>query len=223
MQKNLKITIFIHLLSVGIAFGCQCTKVSYTFMDKIDRYPFVALVEIIRKDTVKSEKSSNSINLDQSYNYAFTVVKILKQYSGKNYRQEIRIIDSKGFECFTRIFYRNIGDKFIVKGVIADINEYIFYMDWDKKLPKEDILVLPICINHQLQFDGNIVSGTISKNRSHRWWLWNKFFRKISFGLINTDKERKGWKAFAPQQMTIEKFERKLKRRIKNPRWRKVF
>lgn len=212
MKKVLITTINLYLLSIGIAFGCECTKVSYRFMDRIDRYPFVAMVEVIRKDTITGQ-IGNPKSVAQLQGYTFTVVKIINLYSGRYSGAEIKIIDSKGFECFRRLVYKNIGDKFIVKGGIADINEYV-YTGWDKPIPKEDILMLGLCDTNQLYLDKNDITGWITINSSHRWWRCNTFLKKISFGLIN--REKKGEKEFMPQQMKIEKFEKLLKRSIKN-------
>jgi hypothetical protein len=184
-------------------------------MDSVDKYPFVAMVEVVKKDTVSGEQLGSSKSFVQSTGYSFTVVKILKQYSGKYLGEEIKVIDSKGFECFTKLFYKNIGDKFIVKGGIEDINEYIF-TSWEKPLPKQEILVLWLCDTNQLQLDEKGVTGWITKNSSHKWWRCSQFLKKISFGLIN--REKKGWKEFQPQQMKIEEFERKLKFKVKKSR-----
>lgn len=206
MKKKFS-TIALYLLSIGIAFACECTKVSYKFMDRIDRYPFVAMVEVIRKDTISGGQIGNQLQV-----YTFTVVKITNQYAGKYSGAEIKIIDSKGFECFRRLVYKNIGDKFIVKGGIADINDYI-YTDWDKPIPKDDILVLGLCDTNQLYSDHNDVTGSITISSSLLRWRCGRFLEKASFGLIN--REKKGYKGFMLQQMKIEKFEKLLKRRIK--------
>ncbi len=187
-MKNIIIAI-IYLQSIGVAIGCECTKMSYKFMDRIERSPFVAMVEVVRKDTVFGVQLGNSNFFARSSGYSFTVVKILKQYSGKYLGQEIKIIDSKGFECFTKLFYQNIGDKCIVKGGIADINEYVF-RDWDKQLPNENILALGLCSTNQLQFENNSVIGWVTKNSMHRWWRCNRFLKKTSFGLIDREKKK---------------------------------
>jgi len=211
MKKILLIAI-LFIVPIGIAFGCcECTKVSYKFMDRIERAPFVAIVEVIRKDTISGSELGNPNSFAQSSGYSFTVVKILKQYSGKYFGQEIKIIDSKGLECFTKLFYKNIGDKFIVKGGVADINEYV-YRDWDKQLPNENILVLGLCSTNQLQLDNNNITGWITLKGDQRSCRRRSAFLKIiSLGLIN--RKKKG-KEFMPQQMKLEKFEKKLSHRI---------
>lgn len=213
MKKALLSTINFCLLSVGFVFGCECSKVSHKFMDRIDKYQFVAMVEVIRKDTVRGQQIGNPKSFAQSQDYAFTVVKVIKQYSGTYLGGEIRIIDSKGFECFCKLYYKNIGDKFIVKGVLVDINEHL-HSDWDKPIPKEDILVLGLCDTNQLHVDKNEVNGWITVNRSHQWWKRNMLLKKLSFGLIN--REKKGIKKISRQQMKIGKFEKILQRKIGN-------
>lgn len=208
MKKSIIAVISLYLLSTEIALGCECTNPSYKFMDGISGYPFVAMVEVIRKDTARGYPMVNSKSFNHSHDYAFTVVKIIKQYSGSHSGDEIKIIDSKGFECFSSLFYKNIGDKFMVKGFIHDINEHVFRF-WDKPLPKEDILVFPLCDTSQLQFGNNYVTGWITIKGNYRSIRRrNTILKIISFGLIN--RKKKG-KEFVPQQMRIEKFERILK------------
>lgn len=215
MKKTTIILLIIsgYLLSAGIAFGCECAKISNHFMHGIKKYPFVAMVEVMKKDTISGMQLGTSKEFAKSTGYSFTTVKILKLYSGKYNGQEIKIIDSKGYECFTKLFYKNIGDTLIVKGEIADVNRYVF-RDWDKQLPNESILVLGLCSMNRLLLEKNSVIGWISKNRSHRWWRRSQFLKSITFGLVDREKKRR--KKLKPQQMKIEKFERKLRRRIKN-------
>lgn len=217
MKKNTTILLVIssYLLSAGIAFGCECAKGTYDCMHGIKKYPFVAMVEVMKKDTISGIQSGTSKDFAKSTGYSFTTVKILKLYSGRYSGQEIKIIDSKGYECFIRLFYKNIGDTLIVKGEIADVNKYVF-SDWDKQLPNESILVLGLCSMNQLLLEKNNVIGWISKDKSHRWSRRNQFLKNITFGLV--DRRKKGWKKFEHQQMKIEKFERKLRKRIKNRR-----
>lgn len=203
-------TLILMIISLNIGIACTCAKGSYTFMDKIDKYPFVAMVEVIGKDTIRGKPIENINSFLHSLDYAFTTVRVLNQYSGKYIGNEIKIIDSKGFECFTRLSFKNIGEKFIVKGGIADVNDYV-YTDFDKSLPKEDILVLSLCDTNQLLVEGNEVKGWITLNRSNRWWKFTSFLKRISFGLI--DRKRKPGKKFKLQEMAVEEFVKLIKER----------
>lgn len=213
MKKTLTTTVFMHFLSLGIALGCDCTThVIYRFMDNIDKYPFVAMVEVLSLDTIRGKASGGPTSSVLSQPYTVTVVKIIKQYSGKLLNEEIRILNAKGFECFTRLHYTNTGDRFMVKGGIADINEYVV-TDWYTPLPKEDILILGLCDIHQLSVDKDQVNGQVTAHRSFRHWRRSIFFRKISFGLMDT--EEKVIKTYVQQQMGIEAFEGLLSRRLR--------
>ena len=213
MKQTLAATVLFCFLSTGIALGCDCTtNVSHRFMDNINNYSFVAMVEVLRKDTVRGKERGGLASAAFSHIYTFTVVKIIKQYSGKLLEKEVKIFDPKGFECLNRLHYMHTGDRFIVKGGITDINEQVF-TDWDKPLPKEYILLLGLCDTHQLSVDKDQVTGQVTAHRSFRRWRRSIFFRKISFGLIDT--EEKVIKTYVPQQMGIEAFEGLLSRRLK--------
>ncbi len=209
MKKSL--TFIFIIISINFAFGCTCAKGTYRFVDHIAKYSFVGLVEVIGKDTINGESIDNSKPFAQSNDYAFTVVKIINQYSGRYVGKEIKIIDSKGFECFTRLGFKNFGDKFIVKGFIADVNEYIYSVENQK--PKKDILVLSLCDMNRLYVDGNEVTGWITVNKSNRWWVWTMFLKKITFGLIDRERRRK---KFEPQRMGIDKFIELIKEKIEH-------
>jgi hypothetical protein len=204
MKKSFTTLLALMFISISVSIGCECLKVSHRFMDNISKYPFVGMVEVIGKDTIQESFGNTTI---PSSHYTFTKVRIVNQYSGRYVGSEIKIIDSKGFECFTKLFYKNVGDKFIIKAWIADVGEHLYR--GIEELPKEEILVLSLCDMNSLHLEENIVSGWITVNRSNRWWTWTDFLKKISFGLI--ERERKKLK---PQRMGIEKFRELIKERI---------
>ncbi len=195
MNKKLSIIILLAILSMNVSIACSCAKVSYVFMDRVHRSSFVAMVEVVGKDTIKG--------FDPSSDYAFTVVKIINQFAGKFVGNEIKIIESKGYECFTGLRYKNIGDRLVVKGSISDVSEYV-YRDREKEWPKEDILALSLCATNQLYIDGDYVKGWITKNKWNKWHRWSSLIKRITFGLI--ERKDKTDKQFELQKIKLDIF-----------------
>lgn len=205
MRKLFLLTLIYSCCLIEATFGCECTNVSYKFMDKIETYSFVAMVEVVGRDTLPKNETS------PLKEYGFTVVRIINQYSGEPVGKKIKIIEGKGYECFVKLRFKNIGDRFIVKGKIKDVNDYIF-IDWDKQLPQEDIAVLSLCDTHQLSVKDNKVSGWITKGIRPKKQQWNSFLRKISFGWIDKEDDNQNFKL---QQMSLHRFKRILKKRVR--------
>lgn len=171
-----------------VMMACECTKVSYRFMDGITKCEFVALVEIVGElDTINAFVSG----------YSFTKVKILNQFKGEFIGKETYLIGTQGHECYTSLKYNNIGDKFIIKGYYSEGKDYI---NWYS------------CSANILNVKNDEVIGWVNIYRGRSWWKWTAFLQAISFGLI----ERETHKYHAePQHMKIENFVRSLNEELK--------
>lgn len=176
-------------------------------MDYISDYPFVGLIEVIGKDTVYGTPLSDSQPFSGSY--SFTKVRIINQYRGNHVGNEIAVIDSKGFECFIRLPKNSLGNRYLVKGFVADINDYIYNLDG---IPKRNILVLSLCDTNTLFVDNTEVVGWITKNKWDRWRQWTNFIKSITFGLVKRNGSKKKFKF---QRMELSHFIRILNHRVK--------
>lgn len=174
------ILVLIALMSQPFALvACECSKVTYCFMDGISKSEFVAVVEIVGE--------LDSINAFVS-GYSFTKVKIINQFAGEFIGKETYLIGAQGHECYTSLKYNNIGDKFIIKGYYSAGKDYISWYS---------------CSSNVLKVEKDQVVGCINRCRGRRWWKWTAFLKAISFGLIERDIQKYHPK---PQQMKIENF-----------------
>src|SRR4030095_8113174 len=97
--------LFIVLCLPYYVYSCECASITTKFIDGLNRYDFVGLVEVIGRDTIKNADYDNS----------FTIVKVLKQYLGKQVELIIPIVEGTGFECFVSLPNVNVGSRFIIK------------------------------------------------------------------------------------------------------------
>jgi hypothetical protein len=193
-MKLIPFTLLLLLLFIASPklIGCQCTKVSYRFTDKISQAAFVGLVEVIGKDTVRSNNRW----------YSFTKVKIVAQYNGKYIGKEAKIIDGHGYECITRLENDSIGAKWVIKAGISKVYEWIYSDGLSKE---EEVLTLGICSENTLEVKDGMVIGNITRNQFQSRWRWDRFLKKVSFGLIDRDDQRK-WSDRKLQQMSFDQF-----------------
>lgn len=189
------------------ATACSCLPLTHRFLQHVEGYDFVGLVEVVRKDTIYHED-------DKRIWYAFTIVRVIEQYHGEPVGDEVKIVDAKGFECFTRLHYRRPGDRRIVKGFLKPLSEYMYNYLASNPLPPTDwgerCLELFLCDVNQLRVVDDNVHGVISCHLRTVWVGLRKFGDHVTFGLFaNKTRGRRLW-----QSMPLKRFERKIRKRV---------
>lgn len=198
-NKLVLFTLFFCIATSG--FCSQCSKVSWRFMDRVNNYPFVGMVEVIGKDTITSKYDS----------YTTTKVKVLQQYKGQFIGNEINIIDAKGFEYFVSLNYQNIGDKFIIKASPLSSNSY----EYNKTNKKLNIIKLGLCDTNTLWIKNNTVNGDITINKMRVKYFWSGLLKKITFGLIDLKSKLYG-QPRKYQTITLDKFQDILEQHLES-------
>lgn len=213
MIKNMKncIKIFLvvitSIINIYGVYSCSCAEPTSRFVDELEKYEFVGIVEVIRRDTVAEHERG----------YTYTVVKVISQFTREFYGQEFRIVDAKGFECITRLKNNKIGSKSIIKGHFNNKSDW----DWHEFDPmsskeEEQVLALSLCDTNQLYIDeeSKQVRGFLTFNNLVSKIKRDRFLNKISFGLIKTKSFKSGYYQVNPPETSLQNAIRIIKMRI---------
>jgi len=203
MKSNIPIIVFILWIIPYSLFSCQCQKknVTHRFVDDLKKYAFVGLVEVVKVDTV----------VQKSFNYGYTKVKILELFQGKYDKDEIDIVNAKGFECFVRLRSQKLGQKAIIKGFLNKRSQYEYKVDKngipvvDSVALKADVLVLDLCDENQLYVEKDTVIGNLTKDVQQRAYSFGGFIHKITFGLLTNEYYRIGGYSIEYQKTALKK------------------
>jgi len=161
LSKRFLFSLIIILFYNSIYCCCTCIKSTNTFVDDLEKYEFVGIVEVIKKDSI----------IKNEIDYTFTIVKVISQFTGKFFGQTFRIIDAKGFGCITSLGNNQIGSKSIIKGNFSSRSNWDFeYGNLGQR--EEYVLYLGLCDMNQLSID-------ISENNVLGFLTFNNLVSKI--------------------------------------------
>jgi hypothetical protein len=191
MNRGQKIFCFNFIIGVifySNGFACQCSGGTYKFVDGLNQYSFIGMVEVVGFDNLK----------DHDYDWSFTIVKVLQEYHGNKSNDTLYIPSGDGGSCHVSIKDRGLGNRFILKGDLQNRLEWeINWKDFENppNIIQNDmsVLVLSLCDENTLCIKDEKVVGNITHNN---------------------ELKRKGKFAGLPQEMESNKVERIIKRLI---------
>lgn len=135
--------------------------------------------------------------------------RIHQQYFGEFIGKEVLIRNSNGLDCYGTLNFQNKGELFIIKGMTG----YKGHEELVSTTPlKSEIVHLSICDYNTVRINElDQLEGWINKRPSIKHRKWTKFWKIVSFGLIQR-KQRTDYH-YKQQTMTITEFNDLIKRK----------
>jgi hypothetical protein len=141
------------ILTSGSTIACICSEWTEKFIDELWKADFIAVLEIIDRDTLKNYEFEEN----------FTRGRIVNQLKGPKLENEIFIYEAHPFSCNHNISYA-IGKTVLVKGYLKPRQSYEFDMIrvGVKKGLRSKVLELSICEKSIVMVENEMAIGHIT-------------------------------------------------------------
>jgi len=206
--RNLRIIfelkIILVLLHIStLMFSCQCTHKSKLFVDNLEMYDFVGIIEVLKEGDCSSPPGG----------YNCTTVKVIESFVNQLNLDTFRIIRAKGFECIVGLHHEGQGDRFIVKGFKDYVGNYEY--DFEKLLSgqieiesnSDVVLSLSLCDTNQLYIepDSEMVYGGLYYNFYSYYWKLDNWLKSLLGDQRVLRWQSKGYLKYPPHKTHLSR------------------